>query len=129
MMLLGLLGLIRKNERRLAWPQQLQLLPDLEFLLRRAVLQLFDAIAPVVVLALQTGVLLLEPPYLAPFVHQRGDALRAPQRHVSIHAYQNKNDQDSSPADEMMQSQSFSTLTFVYNPVLSKDPVGRANKI
>jgi hypothetical protein len=82
-----LLGLIGQNERRLARPKQLQLLANFEFLLGGAVLQLFDAIAPIVVLALQTGVFLLEPAYILPFVHERGNALGTPQRKVSIDAY------------------------------------------
>ena len=87
MTLLVLFRLIGQNERRLARPKQLQLLADLEFLLGRAVLQLLDAFAPVVVLALQAGVVLFEPAYLLPLVHQRGNALGTPQRKVSIDAY------------------------------------------
>ena len=87
MTLLVLFRLIGQNERRLARPKQLQLLADLEFLLGRAVLQLLDAFAPVVVLPLQAGVVLLEPAYLLPLVHQRGNALGTPQRKVSIDAY------------------------------------------
>jgi len=82
--LLVLLWLIGQNERRLARAKELQLLANLEFLLGRAVLQLLDAFAPVVVLALHIRVFLFEPAYLLPLVHQRGNALGTPQRKVTI---------------------------------------------
>jgi hypothetical protein len=98
-------GLLRQNEGRLARPQKLQLFTDLQFLFRRTVLQLLDTITAVIVLPLQTGVLLFEPAYFAPFIHKRWNALRTPQREVAIDAYQYKNGQDSNATDEMMHSQ------------------------
>ena len=101
----GCFGLIGQDEGSLARPQQLQLLADLQLLLRRAFLQLLDALAAIVVLALQTGVVFFKLADFAPFLHQGRDALWTPQRHVSIDTDQNENEQHGDAADEVMQLQ------------------------
>jgi hypothetical protein len=100
-----LFGLIRQNKRCLARSQQLQLLADLQFLFGGTFLKLLDALAAIVVLALETGVVLFKLTDFAPFIHQGGDALGATQRHVSIHADQNEDDQHGNAPDEVMHSQ------------------------
>ena len=54
-LLLLSLGLIRKNERGLAGTHQLQLLANLQLLRGRIFLQLLNAVAPILILALQIG--------------------------------------------------------------------------
>jgi hypothetical protein len=100
-----LFGLIGKDEGSLAGPKQFQLLANLQLLLGRAFLQLLDALAAIVVLALKTGVVLFKLTDFAPFIHQGRNALRTAQRHVSIHANQNENDQHGNAPEEVMHSQ------------------------
>src|SRR5579871_601649 len=76
----------RKNERCFTRPQQLQLLANLELLLCGIALELLDAVAAVIVFALNGGVLLLHLADLVPFLAQRGKPVRTPQRSVSHHA-------------------------------------------
>lgn len=82
-----------------------------------------DPVAPVIVFALQISVVLFQFADLAPFFPQGGDSLRTSQGHVAVNANQAENEQQRDTADEIMQSQCLWALTFVYNPVLLKDPV------
>src|SRR5580700_9486813 len=78
-LLLLSLGLIRKNERGLAGTHQLQLLANLQLLRGRIFLQLLNAVAPILILALQIGVVFFERANLAPLLAQRRQALRSSQ--------------------------------------------------
>jgi YihY family inner membrane protein len=69
------LGGIRKDERRLARPQQLQLLADFHFLLGGALFQSFDALAAALVFGGFGGVLLFQLAHFLALVEQRGNAL------------------------------------------------------
>ena len=122
------LGFIRQNERSFAWPEQLQLFADLQLLFGGALLKPANAIAPVIVFALQVGVVLFQLADLAPFFHQSGDSLGASQGHVAVKADQPEDEKQRDTSDEIMQSQCLWALTFVYNPVLSKDPVEEEKK-
>ena len=61
-----LLGLLRQDERCLAGPQKFQLLSNLQLLLGGAAFQLLDALAPIIVLALEIGVLFFQLANLGP---------------------------------------------------------------
>jgi len=70
------LRLLRKNERCLARPEQLQFFPDFELLLGGIVAQFLDSLMPVIVLSLQRRILFFHFPDLIPFAVQRRDTLR-----------------------------------------------------
>jgi len=80
------LGGFRQNERRFALAEHVQLLADLHPLLFRTVLQLLDALAPVLILMLHHRIVLLQIADHLPLLEQRGNALRAAQHYVAVDA-------------------------------------------
>jgi hypothetical protein len=90
--------LLRQDEGSFAGPQQLQPLANLQFLLGRVVLQLKDALAAVVVLALQSRVILFQFANLIPLFPERGNALGAAQRPVTERRDQREDNQECDAA-------------------------------
>jgi hypothetical protein len=101
----GLSGLFGKNERCLAGAQQLEALANFQFLLGRILLELLDAIAAVVVLALEGGVVFFQLANVIPLLTKGGQALRAAQRPVAVGGHEREDDQKDDAANGLVRLQ------------------------